>query len=146
TVTWINPGGGDWDTPANWSTGAVPGPDDDAVIDIAGITVTHATGANDSAHSVASQASIILSSGSLSFAADSAIHGDLLVTNGTLGGAGSLTMDGVVTWSGGTMMGGNDGHRPHRDVELDGRNGRTERAGAGELRDDHLVGRHPRRR
>ena len=26
TVTWINPGGGDWDTPSNWSTGRTARP------------------------------------------------------------------------------------------------------------------------
>ena len=28
TVTWINPNSGDWDTPSNWSTGALPAPSD----------------------------------------------------------------------------------------------------------------------
>ena len=31
-VYWINPGGGDWNNPANWSTGKLPGPDDDVLI------------------------------------------------------------------------------------------------------------------
>jgi hypothetical protein len=29
TVTWINANGGDWDTPSNWSTDALPSPSDD---------------------------------------------------------------------------------------------------------------------
>ena len=33
TVTWTKPAGGDWDTPSNWSSGVVPGPNDDAIID-----------------------------------------------------------------------------------------------------------------
>src|ERR1700722_10900832 len=32
TVTWINPNEGAWDVGTNWSTGAVPGSGDDAVI------------------------------------------------------------------------------------------------------------------
>ncbi len=41
TVFWTNPGDGQWHEPANWSTGQVPGPDDDVVIGVAGaITVT----------------------------------------------------------------------------------------------------------
>ena len=32
TVTWMNPAGGDWDTPSNWSTFALPGPGDDVVV------------------------------------------------------------------------------------------------------------------
>ena len=31
-VYWANPLGGDWQTPANWSTGVVPSPADDVVI------------------------------------------------------------------------------------------------------------------
>ncbi len=31
-VFWINPYGGDWNVPANWSTGRVPGPSDDVVL------------------------------------------------------------------------------------------------------------------
>ena len=47
TVTWIG-GSGDWNTVANWLDDAMnnrlPGPDDDAVIDVAGISVTHSSG------------------------------------------------------------------------------------------------------
>ena len=41
TVTWVNPAGGDWDTPANWSTGAVPSAADDVDINVPGVTITH---------------------------------------------------------------------------------------------------------
>src|SRR5207253_1704917 len=44
TVTWINPGSGDWNTASNWSSGAVPGAADDVVINVPGITVTHGAG------------------------------------------------------------------------------------------------------
>jgi len=44
-VSWIKPEGGLWESPANWSTGALPGIDDDVVIDLLGtITVEHASG------------------------------------------------------------------------------------------------------
>ena len=26
SITWINPAGGNWDTPGNWSSGAAPAP------------------------------------------------------------------------------------------------------------------------
>jgi hypothetical protein len=55
TVSWINAAGGSWNTPANWSGGALPGPNDDVVIDLAGaIVITHATG-TDTIHSLTSQ-------------------------------------------------------------------------------------------
>src|SRR5262245_20907545 len=44
-VTWIG-GSGDWNDGANWSNGVGPGQDDDATIDVAGITVTHSTGSH----------------------------------------------------------------------------------------------------
>src|SRR5436309_207640 len=71
TVTWINSGGGDWDTPSNWSDGSVnrvPGASDDAVIPSlsAGASVIHAGfTSNDSVHSVTTSAPIRLSGGSL---------------------------------------------------------------------------------
>jgi hypothetical protein len=34
TITWVNPNGGFWDDPTNWSTGAVPGPNDHVGITI----------------------------------------------------------------------------------------------------------------
>src|SRR5271157_4521616 len=67
TVTWTNPAGGDWDTPSDWSTGAVPGPNDDVTIDIPGqnnFTVTHAASVADSVNSIKSQDTISISAGS----------------------------------------------------------------------------------
>ncbi len=43
TVTWVG-GSGDWNLAANWDTGTLPGPQDDAVIDRSGISVTHSAG------------------------------------------------------------------------------------------------------
>jgi hypothetical protein len=95
TVSWINPIGGDWDTPSNWSTDALPGPSDDVVINVPGITVTHNAG-GDSVNSIISADSIALNGGSLSIAATSTISSDLAV-GGTLGGSGNLTVTGTLT-------------------------------------------------
>ena len=46
TVNWVG-GSGDWNTASNWSDGVtnrLPGAEDDAVIDVAGINVTHQSG------------------------------------------------------------------------------------------------------
>src|SRR5205807_1986065 len=86
TVQWTNSAGGDWDVGANWNAGHVPGADDEAVIDISGITVTHKTSASDSIHSLTSHAAINLSAGSLSLGSLSSILNTLTMTGGTLSG------------------------------------------------------------
>ena len=42
-VQWINPAGGTWNTPGNWSTGNLPGATDDVVINVpsTNVTITH---------------------------------------------------------------------------------------------------------
>jgi hypothetical protein len=105
TVDWKNPAGGDWDVPANWSTGQVPGASDDVVIDLAGITVTHSSTASDSIHSLTSQDALTISGGSLSVASNSVIGNNLGLLGATLTGAGTITVTGMLTWSGGTMGG-----------------------------------------
>jgi hypothetical protein len=107
TVTWINPGGGDWDTAANWSDGTtnrLPGAGDDAVINTAGITVTHTSFAGDSVNSLTSAATLAISGGSLSLSAASEVNA-LTLSGGTLTGAGNLTVDNALTWTGGAMSG-----------------------------------------
>ncbi len=111
TVTWINPSGGDWDTGSNWSSGAVPGPNDDVVIDMPGqnsFTVTHAANVADAVNSLTSQDAIWLYGGSLAITAASTIHGDLTVSYATLAVAGDLTVAGLFTLEGGTLQGVND--------------------------------------
>ncbi|HEV3025432.1 MAG TPA: DUF4214 domain-containing protein, partial [Pirellulales bacterium] len=42
---WINPAGGDWNAPSNWSTGVVPGPNDDVLINTpGGATIDYSSG------------------------------------------------------------------------------------------------------
>src|SRR5262249_48301656 len=79
---------GDWDTAANWvnagnpSDHHVPTSADDAQINIAGITVTHATSAIDSVHSLTSQNAITLNAGSLSLGTTSTINNSFSVGSG----------------------------------------------------------------
>src|SRR5437899_608556 len=52
-VRWINASGGDWSTASNWDLQRIPGPADDAIIEMPGITVTHLdSGRTDSIHSL----------------------------------------------------------------------------------------------
>ncbi len=65
TITWASDVSGDWDNPAMWTGGAVPGPNDDAVISFSNITVTHDTSASDTVNSVNCAAPLDITSGSL---------------------------------------------------------------------------------
>src|SRR5687768_6191912 len=64
TISWVG-GSGDWNTPGNWNTGVLPGPNDDVLIENAGaITVNHASGTN-TVKSIQCHESFVLSGGSL---------------------------------------------------------------------------------
>ena len=119
TMSWINASGGDWDVLGNWvntnnaSDHHVPTASDDAVINVAGITVTHSSAVADSVHSLTSQDAIILSSGSLAIGSASTINNSfnvgsgasLSLSNTTLSGTGTLTIStgATLTLSGDTI-------------------------------------------
>jgi hypothetical protein len=64
TVSWVGVSG-DWNTAANWSAGAVPGPEDEVLVDVPGtITITHSSGAH-SVRSILCQEAFTLSGGAL---------------------------------------------------------------------------------
>jgi hypothetical protein len=105
TISWINANGGDWDTAGNWSSGSQPGANDDVLINLPGVTVTHNQAVTDSIHSLTSSDPIIFSAGTLSLAAASTITGGLTFSDGTITGAGNLLISGLTAWSGGTMSG-----------------------------------------
>jgi hypothetical protein len=104
-VTWINPAGGDWDTAANWSTGALPTAADDVHINTLGLTITHSLGNTDRVRSLVSKSAISISAGTLALASPSTLSSALALSGGTLTGAGALTIGGLFTWTGGTMSG-----------------------------------------
>jgi hypothetical protein len=126
-VSWTGAGDGiNWSDVHNWSTATrLPGPADDVTISAPGTFIFHTFG-NDSVHSLQSKSAILLSGGSLSLAAASAIDNTLLLTGatltaagplsinaleqtgGTLSGAGTVTIQGLWDWSGGTQ--GGTGH------------------------------------
>jgi hypothetical protein len=95
TVRWINPNGGNWDVAANWSGGVLPGPTDDVVITPgAAATVTIQSGDTISAHSLTTggNATLSITGGSLTIAANSTLAGTLTMTGGTLTATGSGVM------------------------------------------------------
>jgi hypothetical protein len=87
TITWLHPTSGDWDNAANWAGGRVPLANDEAVIPFAGITVTHATNAADTAASLRSEAALEISAGRLTI-------------TGTASGGGTSQIDALVTVEG----------------------------------------------
>jgi hypothetical protein len=113
TVTWINPAGGDWDTPSNWSTLARPGPGDDVVVNTlnAGADVTHTQNVTDTIHSLSASAPMTLSRGKLDLSGGSSTAGALsdsspfFLAGGTLSladvraGTALTASSSAVTWT-----------------------------------------------
>jgi hypothetical protein len=98
TVTWTNPGSGNWDVGSNWTTGSVPGTGDTAVFNTAAAgTVTFKAGDNITVHAVttAGNDTLSITGGALTVTAGtSAWSGSLLMTGGTL----TATGPGVSPW------------------------------------------------
>jgi hypothetical protein len=81
TVTWVNPAGGNWSVPANWSTDALPGSGDDVVINQAGSPTITMDVSSVSVHSVTSSDPFVVAAGKT-----------LTVTAGASQFTGSLTV------------------------------------------------------
>ena len=107
TVTWTG-ASGDWGAPANWSTGASPGPSDDVMIPAGpSVTVTHSTG-SDTVNSVVSYQQLTLSGGSLAISSTLQIDNSLNLSGGVLIGAIVQANNGgsvIVGAQGGTLDG-----------------------------------------
>jgi RHS repeat-associated protein len=83
TVSWVG-GSGDWNTAANWSTGALPSTNDDVVIDRPGeITVTHSSGTH-TVKSLLSQEAFQLSGGSLTVSNTVQVNSTFTLSAGAL--------------------------------------------------------------
>jgi hypothetical protein len=112
TIVWINPNGGNWSVPANWSPTMVPGAADTALIGVAGTyTVTQNVSATISGLVVGADATgvqtLLQASGAiLTLNGSGVIHtnGQFNVVGG-LSGTGNTTIEGNVTWSGGAIAG-----------------------------------------
>ena len=119
-VYWLG-GSGDWDTASNWSTGSVPGPDNNVFISGSGITVTHSLAVADSVSGITCYTAtsdggpliantLSLSSGTLSivdtpFTTASSIT-VLTISGGTADfSSGAAISIGTLTESAGTLTG-----------------------------------------
>jgi hypothetical protein len=103
-VSWLNPLGGDWDNPLNWSSLAVPGINDQVYITtvLPGFKVSHMLNVADSVQGLFAAQPIDLSAGSLSLANSSSLDA-LTLDGGTLTGPGNVTLNGLFNWSSGTL-------------------------------------------
>ena len=100
-VKWTLAGSGNWNTGANWSTGKVPGPGDDVVINTAAAaTITIRPGDLESVHSLTTAATdaLAIAGGSLTLAASSTLGGALAITTGA---RLTATGTGVIVQAGG---------------------------------------------
>jgi ELWxxDGT repeat protein len=109
-------GDGKWDNPSNWSLNPVPqlgdsvllGPNDAVLIDNRTepypFTVTQSA-AGDSVYSLTSEDALVLSSGSLSVAANSTIDNTLTVAGGMVMGSGNLTVNALLKFDSGRLIG-----------------------------------------
>ena len=90
TVVWSFLGDGDWNDPNNWSSGVLPGPDDDVVIDVFGIDsiITHSVG-NSTVKSVQINGDFTLDGGSVTVTEPSMVTGSF-----TMASNSSLIADG----------------------------------------------------
>jgi hypothetical protein len=87
TYNWTNTAGGDWSNPANWDRGQVPGPYDNAVINVAGnVVITHSQGTDTIADLTSSNA-IQLTGGVLAVTGTVQISNTFTLAGGTLRGA-----------------------------------------------------------
>src|SRR5690348_441008 len=107
---WIGGQDAAWETAANWSTGLVPGPSDDVVIDTAAgnsITLTSAATINSltlGGAAGAAQTLTISGSGSLNLAAASSIQAAChLINSKSISGTGTLTINGQLQLKSGTV-------------------------------------------
>ena len=98
--TWTD-GNGTWQTAANWSDGTLPGPGDDVCIP-AGVVVTLSSGTH-SIQSLGSDATLIVTAGSLTIAGRFDSDGAVTVSGGTLTVGGSFDSNAEVDVSGGTL-------------------------------------------
>jgi RHS repeat-associated protein len=104
TVTWIG-GNGNWNDTANWSTGALPGPDDDVVIDRPGDIAVTLNSGNHTVRTIVCEEDFVLSGGTLNLTVSMQANRTFSMSGGSLSGAGEVTITGALAWTGGTMSG-----------------------------------------
>jgi hypothetical protein len=108
-VAWTANTDGFWDVGTNWSTGLVPGPSDDVIIDRGAFNPIITVRDDRQVHSFISRESLVLTSGTLRADAESQIDASTatLLAGSTLFALGPVTItnSGSLDWQGGTILG-----------------------------------------
>lgn len=107
TVFWISDSDGDWNDPANCSTGTVPEFDDNVVINRLNANPAITISDKVSLKSIRSEESLIISGGLLSVSEESEVNGDLTVSSGSVTVSGedaSFTAKGAVAVEGASSL------------------------------------------
>ena len=129
TVSWVG-GSGDWTNTANWSTGILPGTNDNVVISPAAtITVTHSAGTH-TVNSIQSTKAFVLSGGLLAVTTTFQASNTFTLSGGTLQTAtvtttngASLIVNGSGTLNGVTVNGTLDVGKSYNGANLTVTNG-----------------------
>src|ERR1700733_16152618 len=106
TISWKNNTDGIWATPADWSTGVLPGSADTAVLSSATAhTVTHDATTNDTITSlIATTDMLAMTGGSLTIKSAATLGAGLNENNGVLTFDGASTVAGLFSFTGGTVI------------------------------------------
>ena len=110
TAAFVNPAGGDWNTPSNWQNDQVPGPNDSVLIETGNpaAVITISSG-SDTVSSLTSFNPVTLSGGTLTVNGDVQVNNTFTLAGGTLANATVLAGTGgqllTCTSSGGTLNG-----------------------------------------
>src|SRR5271157_2026662 len=104
TDSWTSALSGSWNNASNWSTGSVPQPGDDVVIDVANAdpTVTFTSGVSGAYQSLTVKDTLEVASGNLGTDAGT-ISGGLILDGGEIDG--SITLAGTTNWTHGGFGG-----------------------------------------
>jgi hypothetical protein len=105
SVSWMAGTSGFWDVGSNWSTGTVPGANDDVVINQAAALTVTLRGGGFTVHSLQSTNDIALTAGSLTIGAASELDGSFSLSNGTFTTNATLVAKGASSWTSGTING-----------------------------------------
>jgi hypothetical protein len=104
---------------SNWSTGQVPGANDDVVIDQSDINIVQRTNAPFAVHRLTSNANLYFDANSFTIGADSILNGLFSVSGATILGRADLTVNGEFQLFGGTL-GGTGRLEAHGGISLRG--------------------------